>query len=107
MVFQVYQNMKHATISKVGNRSSSGLTRVLELSLQALTLVLAASIVGTGAHVYGTYRAQRAADNPLWLPLWPNHFDTMGIKMLVGTASAIVLLSLVNIVTALVGKVCA
>lgn len=67
--------------------------------------MLAAAIVGTAIHSYHTFRVQRGANNPWWLPLWPQHFDTTGTKTLIGAGSGIILLNLVYIIVSVIPKV--
>ncbi|KAF2673124.1 hypothetical protein BT63DRAFT_146822 [Microthyrium microscopicum] len=97
MVFQVYRNMTHRTIAAMSDRSSSRFTRVVELVLQVLTTIIAAAIIGTSAHVYHAHQAGLSSQNPVWLPLWPDHFETTGNKVMIGTSSAIVFLTLLYI----------
>jgi len=109
MVFQVYRNLKHKTISRLSNQQNTSggrLPRILELLLQFFTITISASIVGTAAHVYQTHKQQVAAKNPVWLPLWPGHFETTAPKVLIGTASAILFLSLIYVAISFVPRVC-
>ncbi|KAF2431609.1 hypothetical protein EJ08DRAFT_696401 [Tothia fuscella] len=66
--------------------------------------MLAAAIVGTGIHAYRTYVIQRAANNPWWLPLWPQHFDTTGTKALIGAGAGIVLTNVIYIAISFLSK---
>ena len=90
-------------------RSTTGtvgkLIRVVQLGLTVLTAMLAVTIVGTAGHVFHTYKAQVAANNMWWLPLWPGHFDSTGTKAAIGTGAGIVLLNAIFIVVAVLPKV--
>jgi uncharacterized membrane protein YhaH (DUF805 family) len=97
--------MTHRTIAAMSERSSSGFTRVIELVLQVLTTCIATAIIGTSAHVYHEYRSGIANHNPVWLPLWPEHFETTGNKVMIGTSSAIVFLTLIYIVVSFIPRV--
>jgi hypothetical protein len=108
MVLQVYRNMKHKTISRMSNHQSAAggrFSRIVELLLQLFTITVAAAVVGTAAHVFSMHKKGLDAKNPVWLPLWPDHFDTTGPKVLIGTGSAILFLALVYVATSFVPRV--
>jgi hypothetical protein len=107
MVLQVYRNMKHKTISRMSNQSTSGgrFSRIVELVLQLFTITVAAAVVGTAAHVFSMHKKGLDSNNPVWLPLWPDHFDTTAPKVLIGTGSAILFLALVYVATSFVPRV--
>jgi hypothetical protein len=88
-------------------QSTSGgrFSRVVELVLQLFTITVAAAVVGTAAHVFSMHKKGLDAANPVWLPLWPDHFDTTAPKVLIGTGSAILFLALVYVVTSFVPRV--
>jgi hypothetical protein len=84
---------------------SSKLLRPSQILIVGLSTCLATAIVGTAAHVYHTYRSQQAANNPFWLPIWAQYFQTTGAKATIGAASGIAFLNLAYIVIYLVNKV--
>jgi hypothetical protein len=91
MVFQVPYNRSKMLFQR---RSSPGnWTRLAQLSIAILSLLVAAAILGTAAHTFHVYRSEKSANNPWWLPLWPSHFDVSGTEVYLGTSSALVLLS--------------
>ena len=110
MVFQTYLNKSAAKRAAMGvpklRLGSTGVIRGLQLGLVLLSLFIAATIVGTAAHVYHVYKAQQSSYNPWWLPLWAGHFDTSGLKTTIGTASGVLFLNLVFVILSLVPRVC-
>jgi len=76
---------------------TDNILRPLNMVFAGLGLGLSAAIVATEAHVYQTYKAQSAANNPFWIPVWPEHFQTAGTKTAIGTASVILLLHLLYV----------
>jgi hypothetical protein len=80
--------------------------RVFCVILATLSLLVALAIDGTAIDTYRTFILQRAANNPWWLPLWPQHFDATGTKALIGSSSAHLLLNTVLIIISVVPKVC-
>jgi hypothetical protein len=109
MVFHTYLNKVSASRAAMGvpkfRSGSTGVIRGLQLSLVVFSTFTAATIVGTAAHVYHTYKSQQASYNPWWLPIWAGHFDTSGLKTTIGTASGVLLLNLIFIVVFFVPRV--
>jgi hypothetical protein len=89
----------------MGERSSLSLIRPVQLLLVTLSTLTAGAILGTAAHAFSVYRTGRAANNPWWLPLWPQYFYTTNAEAVIGAAAGIVLLNVVYIVLALLPKV--
>ena len=87
-------------------RSSLNLIRPVQLLLATLSTLTAGAILGTAAHAFSVYATGRAANNPWWLPLWPQHFDTASAEAVIGASAGIVLLNVAYIVLSLVPKVC-
>jgi hypothetical protein len=79
--------------------------RAIGVMLSTLSLLLALAIAGTAIDIYRTFLLQRAANNPWWLPLWPQHFDTTGTKTLIGSSAAELLLNAVLIAIYVLPKV--
>jgi len=71
---------------------------IIQLVAAVITAVMAVAVVGTAGHVFNVFTTQRANDNPWWLPLWPDHFDTTSTKTAIGTGAAIALMNLVLVV---------
>ncbi|KAF1844382.1 uncharacterized protein K460DRAFT_369253 [Cucurbitaria berberidis CBS 394.84] len=59
--------------------------------ITGLIVALSVATLGTSAHTLDVFNKQQPS-NPWWLPLWPQHFDTQGMKALV--ASSVVTLVL-------------
>jgi hypothetical protein len=108
MVFQSYLQKNNLTINKMRSLpawSWNDYLRALCLAFATLTSMLAAAIVATAIHTYHIFVVQRAANNPWWLPLWPQHFDATGTKALIGVGSSIILLNIGSIVMGCLPKV--
>jgi len=90
----------------VGGRSPLRFLRPVQFLLVTLSTLTAGAILGTAAHAFSVYRMGRAANNPWWLPLWPQHFDTANAEAVIGASAGIVLLNVVYIVLSLLPKVC-
>jgi hypothetical protein len=69
--------------------------RALCAIFAALSLSMAVAIDGTAIDTYRIFLRQRSVNNPWWLPLWPQHFDTTGTKVLIGASSGLALLNIV------------
>jgi len=108
MVFSSYLYKNDSTVTKMksstARRSKSDWLRILCLVLAALSTMLAGAIVGAVSHSYYVYTVQRATNNPWWLPLWPQHFDTTGTRILVGAGAGIVLLNVAYIIISITPK---
>ncbi|KAF2757186.1 hypothetical protein EJ05DRAFT_487153 [Pseudovirgaria hyperparasitica] len=71
--------------------------RIAQLVLTGLTLVFAIAVLGTSAHTLSVFNKQHEF-NPWWAPLWSDHFDVNGTKMLLGSAVVVMLLNAVYLV---------
>jgi len=90
----------------MGDRSSLSWIRPVQLLLVTLSTFTAIAILGTAAHAFSVYQTGQAANNPWWLPLWPQHFYTTNAEAVIGASAGIVLLNVVYIVLFLLPKVC-
>lgn len=63
--------------------------RTPTLALTALSMCLCLAIIGTAGRSLNVFQDQHST-NPWLLPVWPNHFDTRELEMLIGTSAAIV-----------------
>jgi hypothetical protein len=108
MVFSSYlhKNPLASMGGSIASRSSSDYFRMICLTLATLSTMLSVAVLGTVGHSYHLYQIQTAANNPWWLPLWPQHFDTTGTRALIGAGAGITLLNLVYITVSVVPKVC-
>lgn len=68
-----------------------------------IVVALTIAITGTASHTLDVFNKQQPL-NPWWAPLWPQHFDTNGTKALIGSAVAVLVLSVVFLVVALVPR---
>lgn len=109
MTFRSYHSRNDVTMLRQRKSFSVGspmsLLLPVQLLLATVSAMTAGAVLGTAAHAFSVYRNGRAANNPWWLPLWPQHFDTANTEALVGTAGGVVLLNLVYILLRLVRKV--
>lgn len=76
-----------------------------QIGLSVLCICLSLSIIGTAADSLRVYKQQRDAQNPWWLPLWPEHFNTSGTSTLIGVASTVTFLHLLYLVGKAVPRV--
>jgi hypothetical protein len=110
MVFQTYLNKASAMKAATGvprlRLGSGGVIRGLQLLVVLFSLFIAATIVGTAAHVYHVYKAQQSSYNPWWLPVWAGHFNTNGLKTTIGTATGVLFLNLIFVILSFVPRVC-
>ena len=83
---------------------SSNLRKVA-LGLTALSMCLSLAMLGTAGRSLHVYFSQKNT-NDWFLPLWPSHFDTRELEMLVGTSAAVFVLNTVLAVALLVPAVC-
>jgi len=108
MAFQSYLQKNNLTVNTMRRSmpawSWNDYLRIFCLIFAILSLLVALAIDGTAVHTYRTFLLQRAANNPWWLPLWPQHFDTTGTKTLIGASSSILLLSIVLVVISVLPK---
>jgi hypothetical protein len=85
------------TRSPAMERITDNILRPLNIVFAGLGLGLSAAIIATEAHVYHTFKTQSAANNPFWIPIWPQHFETAGTKTAIGIVTAILVLHLAYI----------
>lgn len=67
------------------------------LALSILSILLSLAITGCAAHVLQVFTSQQQT-NAWWLPIWPSHFDTRGLKTLIGTSVPIFVLNGIAVV---------
>lgn len=72
--------------------------RIAQLILAALTAIFSLAVLATSAHTLNKFQTQRAALNPWYLPLWPEHFNTTNTQVFIGTSTASMVLALVFII---------
>ena len=89
----------------LGSRSPLSWLLSAQLVLSILSFMTACAVLGTSAHSFSVYVKGRSANNPWWLPLWPQHFYTRNTQALIGSAAGVVLLNLVFLVLSLLPKV--
>lgn len=70
-----------------------------------LVVALSIAILGTSAHTLDVYNKQQD-QNPWWMPMWTQHFDTQGTKALLASSVVTVVLSSVVLVLSFIPKVC-
>jgi hypothetical protein len=78
---------------------------LIQLVAAVITAATAVAVVGTAGHAFNVFHTQRANQNPWWLPLWPDHFDTTSTKIAIGTGTAIAFLNLVLVALMSIPKV--
>ncbi|TKA69343.1 hypothetical protein B0A55_08158 [Friedmanniomyces simplex] len=72
--------------------------RTPTLAFAALSICLNLAIIGCAGRTLSVFNTQQSSN--VWLlPLWPNHFDTRELHALAGTATAIVVLNAVLILS--------
>ena len=59
---------------------------VAQAVITGIAVALSIAIVGASGHVLDVFNKQRMS-NPWWTPMWPQHFDTSGIKSLIASAT--------------------
>lgn len=106
MVFRSYHNSNCVTMLRQ-RHSFSPLSLLLptQLVLAVLSTLTSGAILGTSAHAFSVYRKGTTDNNPWWLPLWPQHFDTANTEALIGAAGGVILLNLVFILLSVLPKV--
>jgi len=109
MSFHSHQNQNTVTMLRqrkgLGSRSPLSWLLSAQLVLSILSFMTACAVLGTSAHSFSVYVKGRSANNPWWLPLWPQHFYTRNTQALIGSAAGVVLLNLVFLVLSLLPKV--
>jgi hypothetical protein len=71
------------------------------LALFALALIISIATLVCAATTLRLFDSQQGT-NPWLLPIWRNHFDLRGLKLVVGTSAAIMLFDLVGVVVLVV-----
>lgn len=71
------------------------------LALLVLTLIISIATLVCAATTLRLFDSQQGT-NPWLLPIWRNHFDLRGLKLVVGTSAAVALFDLVAIGTLVV-----
>ena len=79
--------------------------RTPTLGIAALSMALALAMVGTAGRSLHVYYSQHNS-NPWLLPLFPHHFDSRELQMLIGTSGAVFVLNAILAVALLVSAVC-
>jgi len=70
------------------------------LALLVLALIISIATLACAATTLDLFESQQGT-NPWLLPIWRNHFDLRGLKLVVGTSVPIVLFDLVALVALL------
>lgn len=70
------------------------------LAVLLVSLIISIATLACAATTLGLFNSQQTT-NPWLLPLWRNHFDLRGLKLVVGTSAAIALLDIVAVVAML------
>lgn len=66
--------------------------RASTLGVTALSMCLALAVIGTAGRSLHVYYHQQHS-NPWLLPLWPGHFDSQELQLLIGSSGAVVVLN--------------
>ncbi|KAH9819810.1 hypothetical protein Tdes44962_MAKER00799 [Teratosphaeria destructans] len=66
--------------------------RMPTLAAAALSMCLSIAIIGCAGRTFSVFNAQQTT-NAWLLPIWPDHFDTSELRVLIGTSAAIVFLN--------------
>ncbi|KAF2764062.1 hypothetical protein EJ03DRAFT_42111 [Teratosphaeria nubilosa] len=66
--------------------------RMPTLAFAALSMCLSIAIIGCAGRTFSVFNAQQKT-NAWLLPIWPNHFDTSELRVLIGTSAAIIFLN--------------
>lgn len=71
------------------------------LALLVLALIISIATLACAASTLRLFESQQGT-NPWLLPIWRNHFDLRGLKLVVGTSAAVALFDLVGVVVLVV-----
>lgn len=71
------------------------------LALLVLALIISIVTLACAASTLRLFESQQGT-NPWLLPIWRNHFDLRGLKLVVGTSAAVTLFDLVDVVVLVV-----
>lgn len=72
--------------------------------ITGLVIALSIAILGTSAHTLDVYNKQHT-NNPWWLPMWTEHFETQGTKALLASAVVTFVLSAIFLVLSVLPQV--
>lgn len=78
--------------------------RTPTLGLVALSMALSLAMVGTAGRGLHVYFSQHKS-NPWLLPLWPNHFDSRELQMLIGSSATVFVLNAILAAALLISAV--
>jgi hypothetical protein len=70
------------------------------IALLVLTLIVSIATLACAATTLDLFESQQGT-NPWLLPIWRNHFDLRGLKLVVGTSVAIILFDIVAVLALL------
>lgn len=70
------------------------------IALLALSLIFTTTTLAFASRTLSLFNSQQPL-NPWLLPLWRGHFDLRGLKLVVGTSAAIVLLDTIAVIVVL------
>lgn len=79
-------------------------SRLPELALAIISLGLSIAVLICAGHTLSIYNNGQST-NAWLLPLWPNHFDTRDLQLLIGTSAVISVLNVVLIISAFISRV--
>ena len=71
------------------------------LALLVLALIISIATLACAASTLRLFESQQGT-NPWLLPIWRNHFDLRGLKLVVGTSAAVAVFDLVGVVVLVV-----
>ena len=91
---------KQRTSLKMFRKPSSQLHLPL-LALLFLSLIISIATLACAATTLRLFDSQQGT-NPWLLPIWRNHFDLRGLKLVVGTSAAVALFDAVGVVVLVV-----
>ena len=73
---------------------STRLIYPIQVGISLLILSLCIAIIGSAGHVLSVYDDEKDT-NLWWLPLWSDHFDVGGTRILIGSAAVVVIMNTV------------
>jgi hypothetical protein len=100
----LFSSIKHHEAVLESTATMSFNLRTPTLALTGLSMCLCLAIIGTAGRSLHVYYNQHTT-NPWLLPVWPNHFDTRELQMLIGTSAGVVVCNAVLVLGLLVKKV--
>lgn len=66
----------------------------IQVGISFLIISLCIAIIGSAGHVLNVYDDEKDS-NLWWLPLWSDHFDAGGTRVLIGSAATVVVMNTV------------